>query len=258
MVTVVAIVHMGTSAYFGELNAIVAGLEGAGAVVCYEGISAAAEEEWAAATDGERAVRGITKTVDDRGRSAACRYLGWVEQTAALHYSPSWRNVDMTDLEFVRQAQPHNVSEHSGGINTAIAGLTPDRLEALAGAGGALLLRVLAVDYFNLLYRLSARASGDAHRRFGRVMVEERNRGALARLPSDVDAVLLWGSGHLLGLAEGLKKAGYRRRSTTWVSVGELPAVWTCLRAFRASLRALGAADSAPAPDDAAAPGYQA
>jgi hypothetical protein len=92
--------------------------------------------------------------------------------------------------------------------------------------------------------RLSMRAaSSDAHRNVGRVMVEERNRGALARLPLDADAVLLWGSGHLPGLAAGLRKTGYRQRSTAWVPVGELPAVWPSLRVYWRWLRSPGEDD---------------
>jgi hypothetical protein len=105
-------------------------------------------------------------------------------------------------------------------------------------------LRLLSLDYFDLVWRLSARtASSDAYRNVARVMLEERNRGALARLPSDADAVLLWGSGHLPGLAVGLKKAGYRQRSTTWVPVGELPAVWPSLRVMWTWLRSSGKDD---------------
>jgi hypothetical protein len=246
-VTLVATVHSGTNAYFQKLNEIIAGLEAEGALICYEGIRSAAAEEWAGAADGERAVRGLSGPASDRGREALCRHLGWVEQSAGLKYSPSWRNVDMTDLELVRQAQPHNVSESSTSFSDLFAGLTPEQFDETVGSGSALVMRVLSLDYFDLAWRWSMRAaSSDAHRNVGRVMVEERNRGALAGLPSDSDAVLLWGSGHLPGLAAGLKKAGYRRRATAWVPVGELPALWPCLRVWWTWLRSPGKDDSAP------------
>jgi hypothetical protein len=235
-VTLIATMHSGTNAYFNKLDEIIAGLEAAGAVVCYEGIRPAAEEEWARAAGGERAARGLSVPVS--GLQAVCRYLGWVEQSAGLKYSPSWRNVDMTELELVRQAQPHNISEMSDRFSDLFAGLTPEQIGEIAGSGEALLVRLMSLDYFDLLRRLSMRAaSSDAHRNVDRVMVEERNRGALARLPSDTDAVLLWGSGHLPGLAAGLRKTGYRQRSTAWVPVGELPAVWPSLRVFWRWLR---------------------
>jgi hypothetical protein len=251
--------HVGTNAYFKELNEIIAGLEANGAVICYEGIRPAAEKEWATAADGERAVRGLSKPISDRGLSALCRYLGWVEQGAGLKYSPSWRNVDITDLELVRRAQPHNISEVSDGFSNLFAGLTQEQFDAILGSGEALLIRLLSLDHFQLVGRWSTRAaSSDAYRQVNRVMVEERNRGALAKLPPDADTVLLWGSGHLPGLAAGLKKAGYRHQSTAWESVGELPAAWPCLRVFWKWLRASGNDDSTPSPDDAGAPGRQA
>jgi len=246
-VTLIATVHSGTIAYFKKLNEIVAELEAKGALVCYEGIRPAAEQEWAEAAEAERAARGLSEPIRDRGLQALCRYLGWVDQQAGLKYSPSWRNVDMTDLELIRQAQPHNVSQASDSFSDLFAGLTPEQLDIVMGSCAALVERLLSWDYFDLVWRWSMRtASNDAHRNVGRVMVEERNRGALARLPSDADAVLLWGSGHLPGLAAGLKKAGYRQRGTAWVPVGELPAVWPSLRVFWTWLRSPGKDDSAP------------
>lgn len=254
-VTLIASMHIGTNAYFRKLNDIIAGLEAGGALVCYEGIRPAAEEEWAAAADGERAVRGFPKTTSDRGLPAACRYLGWVEQGAGLKYSPSWRNVDLTDLELDRQAQPRNISELSDEFSDLFVGLTPEQFDVIHGAGAGLMIRLLALDRFQLLRRWSLRTvSSDAYRHLSPVLVEERNSRALARLPLDADAVLLWGSDHLPGLAAGLKRAGYRHRRTAWVSVGELPAVWSCMRAFLTWLRASGKNDSAPAPKDADPP----
>jgi hypothetical protein len=218
-VTLIATMHSGTNAYFGKLNDIIAGLEAADALVCYEGIRPAAEEEWARAADGERAARGFSLPAG--GLQALSRHLGWVEQSAGLRYSPSWRNVDITELDLVRQAQPHNVRAAADGFTDLFDGLTPEQFGEVGGAIEAVLLRLLSMDYFDLVWRLSVRgASSDAYRNVARVMVEERNRGALAGLPSDADAVLLWGSGHRPGLAAGLKKAGYRQRITAWVPVG--------------------------------------
>lgn len=251
-VTLVAAVHSGTEAYFKKLNEIIAELEADGALVCYEGIRPAAEQEWAEAADGERAARGVAEPMRDRGLEALCRYLGWVDQRAGLKYSPSWRNVDMTDLELIRQAQPNNVRESSDSFSDLFAGLTPEQLDLVTASLAAVMERLLSLDYFDLVWRLSTRAvASDAHRNVARVMVEERNRGALARLPTDADAVLLWGSGHLPGLAAGLKKAGYRQRNTTWVPIGELPALWPSLRIFWTWARSPGKVAGAPSPDGA-------
>jgi hypothetical protein len=249
-VTLIVAMHVGTSAYYQRLDNIIAGLETKGALICCEGIRRAAEEEWAAAAESERAARGLSKPISDQGSPALCRYLGWVEQSAGLKYSPSWRNVDMTDLEVIRQAQPHNIRAESDGLSSLFAGLTPEQFEELAGSVAVLLMRLLSLDYFQLMERWATRTAGHAHRHVSRAMVEERNRGALAKLPADADAVLLWGGSHLPGLAAGLKKAGYRRRGTTWETVGELPAVWPAIRAFWTWLRTSGEDDltSEPAP----------
>ena len=48
---------------------------------------------------------------------------------------------------------------------------------------------------------------------------------------------MIWGYGHLPGLAAGLKRAGYRRQASAWLNAGEIPplrasakAVWAVLR----------------------------
>lgn len=259
-VTLIATMHTGTHAYYKKLNDVIAGLEAGGALICHEGIRPAAEKEWAAAADGERAVRGLQTTGNGPGLPALCRSLGWVEQSAGLEYPPSWRNVDITDLELVRQAQPHNIRERSDGFASLFAGLTPEQTEVFMRSGAALVIRLIALDRFQLMERWSMRMpSSDAFRHVGRVMVKERNREALAKLPLDADAALLWGSNHMPGLAAGLKKAGYRHRSTAWVSVGELPAVWASLRACWKWVRTPGQDDStpSPSPDDAACPGIK-
>lgn len=238
-VTLIVTMHVGSRAYFRTLNDIIAGLESGGAVICYEGIRPAGEEEWATAADGERAFRGFPMAIRGRGLLALCRHLGWVWQSMALKYSPSWRNVDVTDLELVRLAQPPNLREQADGFSSVFAGLTPEELGVVIGSIAALLMRLLSWDYFNLVERWSVRAaSSDAYQHVDRALIEDRNRSALAKLPLDSDVVLLWGGRHLPGLAAGLKKAGYRHRSTAWVSVGELPAVWPSLRAFWKWLRA--------------------
>jgi hypothetical protein len=57
IVTLVGTVHIGEASYYNRLHAMVTQLEAAGAVVCCEWVSAAAEEDWAAASASERASR---------------------------------------------------------------------------------------------------------------------------------------------------------------------------------------------------------
>src|SRR5262249_32693391 len=46
---------------------------------------------------------------------------------------------------------------------------------------------------------------------------------ALAALAPGRDAVLIWSSGHLPGLAAALGKAGYQRNDLSWLPAGKLP-----------------------------------
>ncbi len=242
VVTLVATVHMGEAAYYQRLHAIVTEMEAAGALVHYEWVNSAATGEWATASSTEHAAWRVWNEGGRDDAQAACRYLGWVPQGAALTYSPSWRNMDMTDLEVVRQARPQNLLDH-GEIRSDIrAGMTQDQWDAFLGAGMALVARLLFFDWPRLLRNSSL--VGGASRHVWRVTVEDRNSRALASLPPSGNAVLLWGGGHLPGLAAGLKKAGYQRQATTWVNVGELPTIWAGIRAIRTMWKALSASDN--------------
>jgi hypothetical protein len=240
-VTVVATVHVGPVAYYEKLRATIGELESAGAVVCYESAGPATRQEWAAASDEERAAwygegRGGRELLN-----AAGRYFGWVDQWATLGNSPSWRNADVTSLEFVRRAGPQNLLSMQCG-DEYFTGLTQDQQEALAGGVYAVTTRLAQFAWFRLLERLLARLVGDAARRVQDAVIEDRNSHVLACLPADSDAVLPWGAGHLPGLAAGLRKAGYRRRDTTWVTVGRLPAIWPSVKAMRTGMKAFWAA----------------
>jgi hypothetical protein len=228
-VTLVGTAHVGQASYYKRLHALVTQLEAAGAIVCYERIRPAAEKEWATASASERAARDAPRAMGAETSRRVCRSLGWVEQGAVFTWAPSWRNVDMTDLELVRLARP----ETARGLGEDLAdvfgsSLAQDHADALAGAAAAVVLRLVSLDWFDLLRHMAT--WDDASRHFSHVQIEERNARALASLPSDADAVLLWGAGHLPGLAVDLTKAGHRRQGTTWLNVGRLPALWASIR----------------------------
>jgi hypothetical protein len=249
-VTVVATVHVGPAAYYERLRAVINELESAGAVVCYESPEPVTEQEWAAASDEERAAAAAYWEVRREHFTAASRHFGWVDQWAALGNSASWRNADLTGPEFVRRAGPQNLlSMQRGGQN--FAGLAQDQQEAFASGAYAVSARLAQFTWFRSLVRLLAWVVGDAARRVDDVLFDDRNSHALAGLPAGADAVLPWGGGHLPGLAAGLRKAGYRRRHTTWVAVCRLPAIWTSIRALWVGMKALWTQE---APGDHAMP----
>lgn len=241
-VTVVATVHVGPAAYYERLGTIISEMESAGAVVCNESAGPTTKQEWAAASDEERAAWDGERRGRPVFNQAAGRYLGWADQSAAPPRPPSWRNADLPTLEYLRRAGPQNLLWEQQGATEAFTGLTQDQQEAFAGAGYAVFFRLAPFVSFGLLRRLARRLGGDAARSIDNARVEERNRHVLASLPPDSDAVLPWGGGHLAGLAAGLQEAGYRRRGTTWVTVGQLPAFWPSLKAWWAGARAFYAA----------------
>jgi len=237
-VTLVGTAHVGEASYYDRLHAMVTRLEAAGAVVCYEWIGPAAAEEWAVASAGERAARDVSRAMGEATFRRVCRSLGWAEQGEVFRFAPSWRNVDMTDLELVRLARPETLR----GLREAFgdvwgSSLTQDRADAFAGAAAGVVFRLVSLDWFDLLRHITT--WDDASRQFNRVEVEERNAHALANLPAGADVVLLWGAGHLPGLAAGLKQAGHRRQGTTWMNVGRLPALWASIKTVAKYLPAL-------------------
>jgi hypothetical protein len=231
-VTLVGTAHIGEASYYKRLHATVTQLEAAGAVVCYEWVRPAAEEDWVAATASERAARDAPRAMGEGNFRRLCRSLGWVEQGAVFMWAASWRNVDMTDLELVRAARPEVVRGVGEDLADAFGSpsLAQDQADALAGAAAAVVFRLVSLDWFDRMQQMAT--WDDASRHFSHVQIEGRNARALESLPSDTDAVLLWGAGHLPGLAAGLTERGYRRQGTTWVAVGRLPALWPSIRTF--------------------------
>jgi hypothetical protein len=228
-VTLVGTAHIGEASYYKTLHAMVTQMEAAGAVVLYEAVRPAAESDWAAASASERAARGAPQAMGQDSSRRVCRSLRWVEQRAVFACAPSWRNADMTDLELVRQARP----EALVGLGEDLAdvfrtSLGESESDAFAGAAAGISFRLLSLDWFDRLRRVATWDAASRH--FDDVKVAERNARALARLPPGEDAVLLWGAGHLPGLAAGLKETGHRRQATSWVNVGKLPALWASIR----------------------------
>lgn len=226
LVTIAATFHVAEAAFYEQLTALVTRLEAAGAVIYSEGLGLAGEKEWAAETAVERAARNDHFGDLRRRYQAMGDYLGWVPQR--FPDMPSWRNVDMTDLEFIKRAEPQGMRSVSALEQRMGVAVGPQAIGAIM----AIAVRLDAADRFGLLARLRRMTGGDGFRRAVDVVVGERNRLLLAALAPGEDAVLVWGAGHLPGLAAGLRTAGYRRQATEWVNVGTLPPIWKCLRDF--------------------------
>jgi hypothetical protein len=237
-VTVIATVHIGSAVYYDQLRTMIKDMESAGAVVCYEGPGPAPKQEWASASDEERAALDGERRMLPEFSKAAGRYFGWVDQWTALGGSPSWRYEQGSSLAYVRRAGTRELLSRQRGFGAPFMGLTQDQQDAFMGGLYAVDARLEQFGWFALLRHLLARLVGGAARTDD-VVADERTRHVLASLPADSDAVLPWGTDHLPGLAAGLRKAGYRRRETTWVTVGRLPAIWPSVKALWAGIKAL-------------------
>jgi len=219
--------HIGETGYYATLQHLIATLEASGALVQYEAITKATEEEWATATDEERAA--IKALFDDRKllESILGRY-GWVSQHA-LPYQEHWVNVDLTDLELVRLIGPENIPA---------MGLTAQDGD-LGAPLMAILFRALAWDRLGLLRYLIRRDEG--RRQFENVVVNHRNtvagQGLFSTDPGR-DVVLIWGADHLTGIGGLLRQAGFRHTGTQWLNAGHLPPLLSSVRELRVALAA--------------------
>jgi uncharacterized protein YidB (DUF937 family) len=164
---------------------------------------------------------------------AVCRYLGWVRQTEVLAYAASWRNVDITDLELVQRAGAQAMLDQHEAFGDMFGSRPGDQRAVAAGVGAVMLMRLMSLDRYQLLARI-------ADSSVSRALIDVRNDKVLAALPSDRDSVLIWGCNHVPGLATGLRRAGYRRQASAWLSAGEFPplrasaqAAWGVLRENR-------------------------
>jgi hypothetical protein len=239
-VTVAGVVHIARASYYRQLGIMLTKLEADGALVFYEGIGRAAETEWSAAGHAERDTWNTAQTGSRELTQAACRYLGWVRQGEALAYSASWRNVDMSELEFVQRKGAQDMLDMQEGFEDMLGNRARDQRDALMGVTMGMLLRLYSLDRYQMLSRWAA----TAYPGFSQLVVDERNDRALACLPPDRDSVLIWGYGHLPGLAAGLQRAGYRRQASAWLNAGEIPPLPASAKAVWAVLRDQGPAGS--------------
>lgn len=219
VVTLVGTMHAGERAYYERLHALVAGLAAAGATVLYEeGDGPAPGQAQAATASGQPAPGNPFST--------AIPYRHWVRQPLRLG-SPSAQ-------------RPKGVTFTAADWSAWVAGLGVQAQRPKAAtraddcpawvAGLGVLTRLATLDRFGLMARMIL---GDKHRE----IILERNRAALAALPPEGDAVLVWGAAHLPGLGVSLRKAGFRRRSAEWVSIGTVPALWPSVGIIRRALR---------------------
>ena len=223
-VTLISVAHIADSRYYEEITGAAAALEVAGAVVQYELIGRASDAEWAEASETERAADAAIGRSERARRDALMGYLGWDHQGRALRPLPSWVKADLTDLEYIRLVGVQRVLADEGAASETID-ILGGQADRVLGAGFAILYRLLALDRWQVILRLAHR-----DRVIEKVTVADRSDHAVAMLPHDRDAVMIWGAGHLASIHAGLTRLGFTRSGTRWLNVGTLPSVYAALR----------------------------
>jgi hypothetical protein len=232
-VTVIAVAHVGKARYYQHIHDLACELESDGAVVQYEMGRTASEEEWATATDEERAARDahnarIQEQPGPQLFAAIQEYLQWEDQ-GSLAIPASWQNTDISSLEYVHMVGPAALTAAEDASIRGLAPLGDAGLARIGGPAAVIIFRLLALDRFERITRFVNR---DAHdRAVYAVSVGARNSKALQALPAGGDSVMIWGAAHLPGLRAGLETAGFTRLGrAAWLDVGTLPGVGKCVR----------------------------
>lgn len=249
MVTLIGVSHVGEAGYFRRIHDLACELEAAGAAVQYEFMRTSSEEEWAAATDEERAAR---ETLNARYREqpeppllvAVKQFLRWEYQSDGLALEPSWQNTDISSLDYLRLVGPATLLAVEDANERGMTLLGDGGIARIGGPFAVIFLRLLTLDRFRLITRFVNRAPDD--RAHSAVAVGVRNDMALGALPPSGDSVMIWGADHLAGLRAGLEAAGFRRAGrASWLDVGRLPGTWGCARELWAAIREVRAGSPA-------------
>ncbi len=211
-VVVVSTIHVGLQSYFDELNDVLDAFQARGnGAVLYEGIGSLTEDEIDALTPDERRIYERIAPLHELYEKFAGP-LGLVFQGTALHYDREhWINADVPLRQLL-------------GLwaNKKVPPLPIDRLpedlfkseSSKKIASMMLLQEPLILSTFN-----SVRHVLPGLRRINDVLIEERNRAAIAAfdsVPADQDVLIIYGAGHVAGLMEALRERWYWRRSEEW------------------------------------------
>lgn len=181
-VTVIGTMHIGDRAYYSAIHDLAVSLErDAGAIVQYEAVHGATGDDWAAASDSERA---DLDALDDAFAGAydyagpLIQRLGWTTQISEdwLRYERSWENTDMNDLELIRAAGPGVLSDWSKPVRNPSPARDHPRLIRADAASFTFLMRI---EGYRQNFPGARARTGPADT----AIVADRNRRALDSIP---------------------------------------------------------------------------
>jgi hypothetical protein len=214
----VGTVHFGMPGYYEDIKAAVTEIVEAGAVVHHE-YTALVETMKNLPPDVTQQERDVLDAELEHGRltDIVVGHGRWVDQVTGLGGWPEgWQRVDLDHLEVIRLAGPEvMLNALRASIATLEFALTNNRRRK----------RYVVSQWLAL--RLAASGASLPEAPTDHVVVDCRNEVALDGVDStDRDLVLVWGSDHLPGLAEGLDKRGFALDYETWHVVGRMPSYW--------------------------------
>jgi hypothetical protein len=213
--------HIGSRRYFALMRRRISELEDRGAAVYLEGITAAPDEQWAAATDAERAAAAVLRVAYHDRPAAMAAGLGWVFQAEAIGGS-TWKVTDLTDLELIRIAGTEPIMAVGAQVAQASAQLGANEARYMA-AVAPVIYRRLARRHSRWMARLTDRLSPDLYA----VLLQQRSQLAVDAIDPGRDAVAVWGAEHAATLDAALTAAGWRFTGRVrWLNVGQLPPLW--------------------------------
>jgi hypothetical protein len=204
-VTLLGTIHIGSPAYFRDLSVFLAGLAAAGAEIHVEGISRRDD----ALTEWEEDRLAEADSWADPETTAAVESLRLESQSARLRLPDGTRNIDLSAAELLRQVGWNSYRRLFASQPSKPPPPGVNRL-------------VRAVIRFQLRHGRALdglRSLRPRNRQMNRVVIEERNQRAFAGGAEALtrgDAVLVWGTDHLPGLARRFWAAGFRPCRQQW------------------------------------------
>ncbi len=205
-VTLVGTMHIGDPAYFRDLSGVLEQLSARGAEIHVEGIIRCDDDRL---NDWERdRLTESDSWADAETAGGAVRLLSLESQGTQLRLPHGTRNIDMSDAELLRGVGWSNYRR----LFATTTGPPEPGFGSVARAAIRFQLR-----HGRGLQQL--RSIRRRNRQVDRVVIGMRNHVAFAsgcEALTRGDAVLVWGTDHLPGLARLFRAAGYRPGGAEW------------------------------------------
>jgi hypothetical protein len=210
-VALMSMIHIGEATFYTRVNELIAEQEQKGGLILYEGLGQLSDAEIAALTPDERKVwEGIAPLTEMYRKLATA--LDLVAQPDAMTKpKPEWIRADLPLKRLLTLW-----SERRLPLLPAMEQATRALESAFLKRATRLLLlqEPLILSTFRLV-----RGWSPGLGRLSALLVDERNDAAMAAFdaaPSDREALIVYGAGHVPGLLTALHRRGYRERGRDW------------------------------------------